>query len=399
MPNVPEAESWFGVDPNDPTLRADPYPAYNRLREIAPVHRTPIGHYRVARYRDVARLLKEVRVGVRTVEGKLPFTDETLIERTFMLQRDPPDHTRLRRLVSRAFSVPAVLRLQTDVDQLVDELLDKVAGSTVTDLIADLALPLPSAVICKMMGVPLEDRHRFTVWTSQATHALLGNLAEPAKQQRALLAAMHLRDYFDRLIVEREGRWGDDLVSQLVRAEADGDKMTPLELMSQLIGLLIAGFETTIGLIGNGVRQLLLHPDQLQKLRDRPELIERAVEECLRYDGPIPATRRVLHEDAEFSGVTIPKNATIDAMLASAHRDPETFSDPEVFDIERDPNPHFAFGGGIHYCLGAHLARIEARAAIGKLVRRFPRLDLESDKVEWGESLFRVPGRLPVRIA
>jgi cytochrome P450 len=210
---------------------------------------------------------------------------------------------------------------------------------------------------------------------------------------------MSLADYFDHLVKERESAPSDDLVGTLIRAEADGDKLSEQELLTQLIGLLIAGFETTIGLIGNGVRQLLIHGEELDKLRRRPELIERTVEECLRFDGPILATRRVLHEDVFIGGMQIPKDSTVDILLGAAHRDPEVFHDPNRFNVERDPNPHFAFGGGVHYCLGAQLARVEARAAIGALVKRIPRMRLVSTKVEWGPSIFRVPARLPVSLS
>jgi cytochrome P450 len=391
-------DPWYGFDPREPAIKDDPYPALNRLRETAPVHLAPPGYYRVSRYADVTRMLKEVKSGVRTTQGKLPFTDESAFQRTFMLQRDPPDHTRLRRLVSRAFSVPAINKMQTEIEVVVRRLVDAIEKKSEMDVIADLALPLPSEMICKMMGVPLADREKFTVWTAQATHGLLGDLAEPDVQARFLAAAISLADYFDRLIKKREDDAGDDIVSTLVRAEADGDKLTEQELLTQLIGLLIAGFETTIGLIGNGVRQLLLHGEELEKLRKRPELIERAVEECLRFDGPILATRRVLHEDIVIGGLSIPKDSQVDILLAAAHRDPSVFHDPDRFNVERDPNPHFAFGGGIHYCLGAQLARVEARAAIGALVQRLPRLRLLSTKVEWGASIFRVPARLPVAI-
>jgi cytochrome P450 len=390
------SDPWYGFDPRNPAIKDNPYPALNRLRESYPVHRAPPGYYRVSRYADVARMLKEVKSGVRTTEGKLPFTNESGFERTFMLQRDPPDHTRLRRLVSRAFSVPAINRMHDEIEVVVRRLLDDVEKKSEMDVIADLALPLPSEIICKMMGVPLADREKFTVWTAQATHGLLGDLAEPDVQARFMNAALSLANYFDRLIQERGSRSGDDIVSTLVRAEADGDKLSEQELLTQLIGLLIAGFETTIGLIGNGVRQLLLHGDELDKLRRRPELIDRAVEECLRYDGPILATRRVAHEEVVIGGITIPKNSTVDVLLGAAHRDPDVFHDPDRFNVERDPNPHFAFGGGIHYCLGAQLARVEARAAIGALVQRLPRMRLVSTKVEWGPSIFRVPARLPV---
>ena len=187
------------------------------------------------------------------------------------------------------------------------------------------------------------------------------------------------------------------MLSALIHAEESGDRLSPEELIVQAIGLLIAGFETTIGLIGNGVRTLLLHPAELQKLRDRPQLINSAVEECLRYDGPIGGTMRVVHEDVEFAGVLIPKDSQVFASIFAAQRDPRVFHEPDRFLIERDNASHLAFGGGIHFCLGAHLARMEAQIAMGSLFRRLPRLALETDALEWGESMFRIQARLPVR--
>jgi cytochrome P450 len=220
-------------------------------------------------------------------------------------------------------------------------------------------------------------------------------------QARVAEAGMSLAAYFTDLIERRRGNPGDDLLSVLISAEEEGEKLSPLELMSQSIGLLIAGFETTIGLIGNGLTELIRHPDEIAKLRERPELIESAVEECLRFAGPIAMTVRVLQDDVEFGGVAIPRDAQVFAVLAAANRDPEQFEDPERFDVERyarEPRPaaHFSFGGGTHHCLGAHLARMESQVAIGKLVQRFDRLALLNERTEWGRSLFRVPARVPV---
>jgi len=259
---------------------------------------------------------------------------------------------------------------------------------------------VPSTVICEMLGVPVDDRERFTRWTAETTHALTPNpLAPPELLARADRAVEALWIYFDALIADRRRHLGDDLLSGLIRAEVEGDRLTTSEMMSQSIGLLIAGFETTIGLIGNGIRALLRHPDQLAKLRARPELIDGAIEECLRYDGPIVATLRVLHADAEFGGKVIPRDAIVLGLLAAANRDPERFENPDAFDVERPNNEHLAFGGGVHHCLGAHLARLEARIAIGALVKRFDDLSLVPGKVEWGRSAFRVPGRLPMTFA
>jgi cytochrome P450 len=390
-------DPWTGVDPFDPAVRDDPHPFFARLREIDPVNETPIGVWRLTRYVDVDRLLHEVPAGVRTTTGQLVGVDEAQAgPRLFMLQQDPPTHTRLRKLVSHGFTPRAVSGWRLDIERVVDECLTRVAADGHMDVIGDLALPVPSTLICQMMGVPLEDRARFTEWTAKATFGLAAGVAPPEVVAEAAAAGMSLAGYFAELVEARRASLTDDLLSALIRAEEAGDRLDPLELLSQAIGLLIAGFETTIGLIGNGVRQLILHGDALAKLRAQPELIASAVEECLRFDGPIILTSRVLHADVEFGGKLLPKNSRVWGMLASANRDPARFPDPDRFDIERKPNDHLAFGGGPHYCLGAHLARMEAQVAIGELVRRFDGLALESEAVEWGPSLFRVPGRLPI---
>ncbi|MGH7856171.1 MAG: cytochrome P450, partial [Candidatus Binatia bacterium] len=351
------------------------------------------------RYADVERLLTGVRCGVRTTDGLLPGVDESLQgQRLFMLQQDPPNHTRLRKLVSRAFTPRALNELRGSIQRVVDDCLDRVEGRDEMDVIADLALPVPSTIICEMLGVPIEDRPRFTVWTSQATLGLASPILPPEIIALARSAGESLGAYFQDLISRRRASLTGDILSSLIRAEEAGDRLSADELISQSIGLLIAGFETTIGLIGNGIRALLRHPVELAKLRACPELLEKAVAECLRYDGPIVLTVRILHEDAEFGGKRLAKNTMVWAMLASANRDPEKFSDPERFAIERDASHHVAFGGGPHFCLGYRLAELEAQAAIGAFVKRFDRPRLQSDTVEWGASLFRVPGRLPVSL-
>jgi cytochrome P450 len=318
--------------------------------------------------------------------------------RRFMLMQDPPSHTRLRRLVSRAFTPPAIERMRPHVEALVGQMLDAVQDQDEIDVVADLARPQPSTVICEMLGVPLEDRASFTDWTAHITHLLQPRTMTERQRERATEAAIGLVGYMNKLIEERRKQLGDDMLSVLIRAEESGDKLSEEELITQSIGLLVAGFETTIGLIGNGVRQLLLHPSELAKLRSDPSLIESTVEECLRFDGPIPATRRVLHEDAELGGYQLPKNTEVLLLLAAAHRDGRVYSEPDRFDVARGERSHLAFGGGIHFCLGAHLARLEAQVAIAGLVARFPKLELVSDKPEWGESLFRIQGHLRVRV-
>ena len=393
-------DPWAGANPLDPGFRRDPHPHLARLRENDPVNLTPVGIWRLTRYADVERLLRDVPNGVRMSDGGTLTPSPVTASggpSEFMLQQDPPNHTRLRKLVSRAFTPSAIARMRDHVQEIVDRQLERVLPSGRMDVIADLALPVPATVICEMMDVPLADRDRFTEWTAAATHLLAAVFSPPDVIERGVAAASGLRDYFESLIAERRARLGDDLLSELIRAEEAGDRLTTSELISQSIGLLIAGFETTIGLIGNGVLALIRHPDQLALLRARPELIGSAIEECLRYDGPILLTARYLREDTEFGGKTLPRDAMVWGMLAAAHRDPAAFPDPDRFDITRAGTPHFAFGGGIHYCLGAHLARMEAQAAIGSLVARTDDLALESDELEWGRSLFRVLGSLPVR--
>lgn len=401
-------DPWKGCSPLDPAFLDDPYPGLRRLREIDPVNETPIGIWRLTRYADVVRVLREVPSGVRTVDGKLPGVDESARQREFMLQQDPPTHTRLRRLVSRAFTPRAIDRVRRSIDRIVDGCLERVRArgdgrkALSMDVIEDLALPVPATVICEMLGVPVADRDRFTVWTAQATHGLAAFVAPPDVIEKALAAGEALAAYFEDLIAERRARPSrdeGDILSGLIRAEEGQDLLSGSELISQAIGLLIAGFETTIGLIGNGLRALISHPEELRRLEAHPELIVSCVDECLRYDGPIVLTIRILHEDAVFGGKTIPRDAMIWASLAAANRDPEQFDSPDRFDIARDPNPHLAFGGGPHFCLGAHLAHLEGQIAIQSLVRRFSDFALESDTVEWGPSLFRVPGRLPIRLS
>ena len=310
-------DPWRGCNPFTPEFRDDPYPFLHHLRRVDPVNETPVGLWRLTRYADVNRLLHDVPGGVRTTEGELPSVDETLTgQRLFMLQQDPPTHPRLRRLVSSAFTPRAIVALRPTIQRIVDECLDRVAARGEMDLIADLALPVPATVICEMMGVPIADRDKFTVWTAKATHGLASQFLPPEMLAETHAAAMSLAAYFQELIAERRGRLTDDILSGLIRAEEAGDRLAPLELLSQAIGLLIAGFETTIGLIGNGVRALLRHPDELPKLRARPDLIASAIEECLRYDGPIILTARVVHTAVEFGGKTIPRNSRVWALMS-----------------------------------------------------------------------------------
>ncbi len=406
-PSAAPDDPWHGVNFLDPAVRErvrrNPHPALAHLRRVAPVHRTPIGVWRIARHADVLHVLREAPVGVRTSDGLLPGAARSLPDwgpGEFLLSQDPPRHTRLRGLVSRAFTPRAVERLRPRARALAEARVKRALERGSLDVIEELAFEVPSALICEMMGVPAADRSRFTDWTARATHLLTASFGnqdlDDAREAGAQLAA-----YFGDLVAERRKSRSEDLLSRLIGAEEEGDRLSEAELLSQSIGLLIAGFETAIGLIGNGVLALLQHPDAQALLRARPGLVAGAVEECLRHDGPIVLTIRVAHADFPLGGQTIPRDAVLMLLLAAANRDPGQFSDPDRFDIERAPNPHLAFGGGAHSCLGAHLARMEAQEAIGALVGRTSRLELACapEALEYGPSLFRVLARLPISVA
>lgn len=389
---------WHGANPNQPDFRSTLHERYRHLREVAPVSLTPEGMWRLTRHADVVRLLKNTKVGMRTSEGKLPYADESRVPRVFMLEQDPPNHTRLRKLVARYFTPKAMNALKYRIEEITDLLVNEL-GTGEVDLIPALAKPLPTSVICEMMGVPIEDQTTFTEWTTDLTYILMGSRAAPEQQKRANAAMLNMAGYLTSRIEERRKSLTDDLISVLIRAEEDGDRLTQAELLWQCTGLILAGFETTTGLIGNGIRQLLLHPAELERLREDPSLIDTAVEECLRFDPPIVGTSRYMHEEAEFGGFRIPKDAQVFAGLAAANRDPEEFDNPDELDVSRSPNNHLGFGGGPHMCLGTHLARLEAQLAIGTLLERYPDIQLVSEEPCWSASLFRIPAELRVRLA
>ncbi|MGH0031630.1 MAG: cytochrome P450 [Myxococcota bacterium] len=398
---------WHGADPADRAYLDDPYPVYRRLRSEHPVSLTPEGVWRLTRYDDCLRMLRLPGAGMRRTDGRLPnqSAEDAAAERgQFMLLTDPPKHTRLRKLVSKAFTPRAIAAWRPRIEAVTDELLGRVEAAGEMDLVGDLALPVPATLICEMLGVPVEDRDTFTEWTADVTHGLAlrrGNVP-PDIVARVEAARNGLAGYFNRLIDERRGKEKGDLLSALIAAEEEGDRLSTEELLIQSIGLLVAGFETTIGLIANGLTTLIRHPGEIERLRAEPRLVESAVEECLRYSGPITWTVRILHEPASFGGYEFAVNEEVAIGLASANRDPDHFRDAERFDVARwaeDPStpPHLSFGGGAHLCLGAHLARLESQIAIGRLVARFTDLELLEPATAWGRSLFRVPARVPVR--
>ena len=373
------------VDISSPAFKANPYPFYARLRDEAPVHRVTLGDKRTAwlvtRYDDVVTVLKDDRFvkdkrSVMTPEqmAKEPWIPRMLkpIERN-MLDADAPEHTRLRGLVHMAFTPRLIENMRERIQSLTDELLDAVQARGRMDLIRDYALPLPTTIIAEMLGVPVPDRHKFHRWSNTIVSAV------PSKwgMLKAIPSLIAFLRYIRRLVRIRRADPQDDLVSALVEVREAGDQLSEDELLAMVSLLLIAGHETTVNLIGNGMLALMEHPQQMDRLRDDPALIKPAVEELLRYDGPLEtATERYAREDVTIAGVTIPRGEMVFAVLASANRDERQFDRADTLDLTREPNRHLAFGQGVHFCLGAPLARLEGQIAINTLLRRIPDLRL-----------------------
>ncbi|MDA9427286.1 MULTISPECIES: cytochrome P450 [Bradyrhizobium] len=376
-------------NPLSPDFIRDPYPHYERLRTLDTIHVTPFGQFVTSRHAEVSLVLRDKRFGKDFVERTTRrYGPEIMNEPVFrsmsywMLQADPPDHTRLRGLVVKAFTARRVEDMRPRIQEIVDQAIDAVIDRGHMDLIEDFAFRLPVTIICDMLGIPEEHREVFYK-SSRDGGRLLDPVplsAEEIKQGNAgnLMAQM----YFQQLFELRRRNPGEDLITQLVQAEEDGNKLTNEELTANIILLFGAGHETTVNLIGNGLLALHRNPDQLALLKARPELMEGAIEEFLRYDSSVQMTGRVTLEDIDdLGGVTIPKGETVLCLLGSANRDPAVYPDrPDRLDVTRQNVKPLSFGGGIHFCLGAQLARIEAEIATATLLRRLP--DLRIDDVE-----------------
>ncbi|SER98665.1 cytochrome P450 family protein [Actinokineospora terrae] len=385
----------------------DPHRLYADLRRTGPVRPVVLPRgvrgWLVTRYADAKAVLSDPRVSKDYVragalleinrEPGSPRPEFGQELQAHMLNMDPPDHTRLRKLVNKAFTVRGVSHLRPRVERITSDLLDALDGLDEVDLIPALAFPVPMTVICELLGVPESDREAFHGWTS----TLLSTASTATEITEAGVAA---GGYVMELIESKRSTPGEDLLTALVEARSDGDRLSENELLSMAFLLLLAGHETTVNLIANGVLSLLQSPAQAAALRANPALLPRAVEELLRFESPVnTATMRYTTEPIVVAGVEIPADEFVVVALSSANRDDTAFPDPDVLDIERDLNTHLAFGHGIHYCVGAPLARMEGEVAIGALLARFPDLALTSTPLTWREStIVRSLHTLPVRL-
>lgn len=380
-------------DVSSPRFKADPYPFYARLREEAPVFRTRLAFWLsawlVTRYEDVAFVLRDERFS-KDFSARIRWVTPPHL-RTLnrnLLNADPPDHMRLRTLVSKAFTPRTVEGLRDRTQRLCGELLDAAAARGGLELVRAFALRLPLTIIADLLGLPREDRLRFFGWAQRTAAGSSGALLDLLRAQPALWRTV---GYFRGLIALRRAEPQDDIVTALLRAEEAGDKLHEDEVIGMVALLLLAGFETTMSLISSGALALLQHPRERERLVDDPSVAETALEELLRYTSPADfATFRIAREDVEIAGVRVPRGGVVLAVIGSANRDERQFPRADVLDLGRAPNRHLAFGSGPHFCLGAALARLEGGLALGTLFRRFPRLRLEvpAESLRWRRGLF-----------
>jgi pimeloyl-[acyl-carrier protein] synthase len=381
------------------SFKSDPYPTYHRLRESDPVHKSSLnGAWVLTRYADIKNVLRDPRFRVEQLSGRIAakskvvpgaagdFAPLAIATGTWLLFLDPPDHTRLRSLVGKAFSSAEVERLRGQIREMVNQLLDRVKDCERLDLIAALAAPLPVMVIAQMLGLPAADLDKLRHWADELSR-VVDPLRSIGDYEYLNEVAAEMIDYFRRLIGERRLALGEDRLSALIAAREQEDKLSENELLSICIFLFVAGEETTVNLIGNGMLALLRSPEQMGQLQQHPELMPTAVEELLRYDSPAQFTSRVATEEIELGGKIIGAGELVYLCIGAANRDPAQFADPDRLDLARSDNRHLAFADGIHYCLGSILARLEGQIAIEAIVQTFPNLKLSPEPLAWRENI------------
>jgi hypothetical protein len=367
-----------------PENRSNPYPIYKRYRDSAPMHRAEPGLWTFTRYHDILTVLRDDRFSsdprnATVLEAVAEENDEPRpirdVAGRVLLFTDPPDHTRMRTLVNKAFTPRTVERLRAHISELIDGMIDDVQGKDEIDVIEDIAYPLPAYVICELMGVPVEDREQFRGWSGDVA-PVLDPVAPADVMQKAIGTLTNFAMYFFGQIDDRRRNPRDDFLSALMAAESEEGKLAPEELIGLCVLIFIAGHETTQNLIGNGLLALLHNPGQLELFRSDPSLAKNAVEELLRYDSPVQLTGRSAKQDIEINGTTIPKGEEVIVLLGAGNRDPDVFGDPDTLDITREKSSVLSFGAGAHFCLGAGLARLEGQIVFNALLDRLPKMEL-----------------------
>ena len=388
----------------------DPYPTYARMHEEGPLHYVDVGSkwavWSVFSHAECASIAKDTRLSAKRAKQMLlplplsrqaEFSELARMLGLWLIFMDPPEHTRLRKLLNKGFSAAAVEGLRPQVEAIVDQMLKPLQPGSEVDLMREFANPMPVRIILEMLGIPQELRDTFVEW-SRAIAVFRGNPNRTVEEARAAQDALiELTEFFRKTVAERRRNKGNDLISLLIDIEEEGEVLTEEELYAQCIALLFAGHETTRNLIGNGMYTLLQHPQETAELRERPEIIRSAVEELLRYESPVQFTARVLKEDIEICGQPIRKGWTVLCMLGAANRDPKQFKEPNQLDLKRLNNQHLAFSAGLHFCIGAQLARLEGQVALLNLAQRFPQMKLTGPRPEWASTFgFRGLKSLPV---
>jgi len=390
----------------------NPYPTYARLHEEGPVHYLDVGGkwavWSIFSHSECSAIAKDPRCSAKRAQHMLltlpisrqsEFSELARMLGLWLIFMDPPEHTRLRKLLNKGFSPAAIEGLRPQVEGIVDRMLRPLQRGSEVELMREFANPMPVRIISEMLGVPQELHDTFVNW-SRAMAVFRGNPNRTVEEARAAQDALiELTDFFRKTVAERRRNKGNDLISLLIDIEEEGEVLTEEELYAQCIALLFAGHETTRNLIGNGMYTLLQHPQETAELREKPEMIRTAVEEILRYESPVQLTARVLKEDIEVCGQSIPKKGSILCMLGAANRDPKQFKEPNQLNLKRLNNQHLAFSAGPHFCIGSQLARLEGQVALLNLVQRFPEMKLTGPRPEWASTFgFRGLKSLPVII-
>jgi cytochrome P450 len=383
----------------DDEILQDPYPTYARLHEEGPIHYLDVGSkwavWSVIGHAECSSVAKDPRLSAKRAQQMLlplplsrqaEFSELARMFSLWLIFMDPPEHTRLRKLLNKGFSPAAIEALRPQVETIVDRMLKPLQHGSEVELMGEFANPMPVRIISEMLGVPQELHDTFVNW-SRAIAVFRGTPDRTVEQaQAAQDALIALTDFFRQTVEERKRNKGNDLISLLIDIEEEGEVLTEEELYAQCIALLFAGHETTRNLIGNGMYTLLQYPEETAELREKPDMIRTAVEELLRYESPVQFTARVLKEDIEICGQHIPRKWSVLCMLGAANRDPKRFKEPNQLDLKRLNNQHLAFSAGPHACIGGQLARLEGQVAILNLVQRFPKMQLTGPRPEWAST-------------